>query len=153
LINERTVYGSGGVIPDIFIPIDTSKNYGYYNRLVRKRVVYEFVVDYVDQHRNDLGAKYPEFNSFKSNFEVSDEMLEELWKAGDEKGIERDEESFDFIKEHAKRHLKALIARDMWNSSEFYEIVNGDDEEIIKAIEVINNNEKYNSILEGTVDE
>jgi carboxyl-terminal processing protease len=80
-------------------------------------------------------------------------MLEELWKAGDEKGIERDEESFDFIKEHAKRHLKALIARDMWNSSEFYEIVNGDDEEIIKAIEVINNNEKYNSILEGTVDE
>jgi carboxyl-terminal processing protease len=153
LINGRTVYGSGGIIPDIFIPIDTSKNYGYYNRLVRKRVVYEFVVDYVDQHRNGLAAEYPEFNLFKSDFEISDEMLEELWKAGDEKGIERDEESFDFIREHAKRHLKALIARDMWNSNEFYEIINGDDEEIIKAIEVINNDEKYNSILEGTVDE
>jgi len=153
LVNNRIVYGSGGVIPDIFIPIDTSKNYGYYNRLVRKRVVYQFVVDYVDQHRNDLSAEYPDFESFKNNFEISNKILEELWNAGDEKGIERDEESFDFIREHAKRHLKALIARDMWNSSEFYEIVNGDDEEIIEAMEIINNDKKYDSILEGTDNE
>ncbi|MDA3818525.1 MAG: S41 family peptidase [Prolixibacteraceae bacterium] len=149
LVNNRTVYGSGGVIPDIFIPMDTSRNYSYYNRLIRKRVVYQFVLDYVDHHRDDLAAEYPDFESFNNNFEISDEMLEDLWETGDKRGIERDEESFDFIYDHARRHLKALIARDLWNSSEFYEIINGDDEEIIEALDVINNYDKYNSILEG----
>lgn len=147
LINHRKVYGGGGIIPDVFIPLDTSSNYQYYNKLVRKSVVNQFVVDYIDKNRDQLERKYQSFDDFKAHFEVSDAMLKKLWNNGKAKGIEPDEESIDFISDHAKRHIKAIIARDLWNSSEYYEIINANDDEIKKAIEILEDPTKYNAIL------
>ena len=149
LINHRTVYGGGGIIPDVFIPLDTSANYQYYNKLVRKSVVNQYVIDYIDKNRDDLVKKYSTFKSFKSDYEVSNNMLEKLWANGDEKGIKRDEESISFITDHAKRHIKAIIARDLWNSSEYYEIMNENDDEINKAVEILKDSSKYNAILKN----
>lgn len=147
LINQRTVYGGGGVIPDVFIPLDTSSNYQYYNKLVRKNVVNQYAIDYFDKNRTMLEKKYTDFSNFKANFEVSDQMLEEIWQSGVDKGIDREEESIDFITEHAKKHMKAIIARDLWNSSEYYEVMNENDDEILKAIEILEDPAKYNAIL------
>jgi carboxyl-terminal processing protease len=149
LINQRTVYGGGGIIPDVFIPLDTASYYRYYNQLNRKSVVNQFVIDYVDTHRSELEQAYPDFNIFKESFTVSDQMLEGLWAEGEKKDIERDEEAIKMLTEHAKRHLKAIVARDLWNSSEFYEIINADDEELIKAVDILNNVDKYTTILRG----
>ncbi|MFA9391860.1 MAG: S41 family peptidase [Prolixibacteraceae bacterium] len=149
LINQRTVYGGGGVIPDVFIPIDTSANYQYYNKLVRKSVVNQYVIDYIDINRKSLEKKYSNFAAFKSGYEVSSDMLEHIWANGEAKGIPRNQESIDFITNHAKSHIKAIVARDLWSASEYYEVVNSDDDEIIKALEILSNQSKYNSILKS----
>lgn len=153
MISKRKVYGGGGVVPDVFIPLDTSANYAYYNQLLRRSVVNQFVIDYVDSHRDEMKKTYTSFEEFKDEFEIGDDLLERLWAAGDKKGIERNEASIDFIRDHAKRHLKAIIARDLWNSSEYYEIVNGDDEEIVKALELLSAPAKYGAILKGKANE
>ncbi|MDA3879409.1 MAG: S41 family peptidase [Prolixibacteraceae bacterium] len=153
LINQRDVYGGGGVIPDIYIPLDTSANYAYYNRLIRQSVVNQFVLDYVDLNRNDFKNQYPDFSMFKKEYVVTGDLLEDLWREGDKKGIERDDDALDFTKGRAKRHIKALIARDLWSANEFYEVINGDDDEVLKALEVLNINDRYNAILEGSANE
>lgn len=149
LINKRTVYGGGGVIPDVFIPVDTSVNYQYYNTLVRRSIVNQYVLDYLDKQRNNLKSKYNSFDSYKNQFEVSNDMLEQLWQAGEDKEIKRNQESIDFIASHAKRHIKAILARDLWTASEYYEIMNGDDQELLKAIEILNDKTLYNSLLKS----
>jgi carboxyl-terminal processing protease len=149
LLNHRDVYGGGGIIPDIFVPLDTSSNYKYYNQLIRKNVVNQFVLDYVDSHRKELLKDYPDFATFKKNFKVDDTMLNALWEEGAKKDIAKDEKSVKLMNVFISRHLKALFARNLWNSSQFYEILNEGEEEITKSISIFNNPKEYNSILKG----
>lgn len=149
LINKRKVYGGGGVIPDIFVPLDTSINYNYYNQLVQRSVVNQFVVSYMDQNRSNLSTAYPTFDAFKTKFEVSNAMLEEIWTEGEKKEIARNEASINFIRDHAKRHVKGIIARDLFGTSYFYETMNSDDDEIMEAVKVMKDEKRYNRILKG----
>lgn len=147
LVNGRDVYGGGGVMPDIFIPMDTSSHYRYYNRLRRTNVVYNYVLDYVDQHRTELKNQYPEFEAFKNNFEVAQEMIDSIISEGEKEGIEKDEESLTFTLPTMKKEIKALIARDIFSLNDYFKILYQDDEAILKALEVIENKEYYNNIL------
>jgi carboxyl-terminal processing protease len=147
LINGRTVYGGGGVMPDIFVPMDTSSYFRYYNRLRRNQIVYNFVLDYVDKNRSKIKRKYAEFEDFNTNFEVTDEMVNTIVANGEKEGIERDQESLDFTRGNMEREIKALIARDIFSRDDFYKIINEDDDAIRKALEVIKNQEQYNNLL------
>jgi carboxyl-terminal processing protease len=147
LVNGRDVYGGGGVMPDIFIPLDTSAHYKYYNRLRRNNIVYNFVLDYVDQNRSEIKSEYPEFDAFNSNFEVTEEMVNSILDDGEKQGIEKDEESLKFTLNTMKKEVKALIARDIFTRNDFYKIFFEDDEAILKALEVIENKEQYNNLL------
>lgn len=149
LCNNRTVYGGGGIIPDVFIPIDTSVNYRYYNQLIQRSIVNQFVIGYMDENRKELTAKYSNLEKFKNGFSVTDKMLEKIWSEGEKKEIPRDQKSIEFIKDYAKRHIKAIIARDLFTTSSYYEIINEDDQEINKALEILNNDTKYSRILKG----
>ena len=149
MIHHRTVYGGGGIIPDVFVPVDTSSNYGYYNQLVRRNVVNQYVVDFVDLHRDEILNEYKSFDQYKKKFEVTDAMLEEIYRKGDEKKIKRDEEAIAFIHDYATIHIKASIASRMWESNMFYEIMNQNSDEVKKALEIINDEERYNAILKG----
>jgi carboxyl-terminal processing protease len=150
LINGRDVYGGGGVMPDIFIPMDTSSHYRYYNRLRRNNIVYNFVLDYVDQNRPELKNKYPEFDAFASNFEITEEMVNSILVEGEKQGIEKDEESLKFTLNTMKKDLKAFIARDIFTRNEYYKIIFEDDEAILKALDVIENKEQYTNLLVTT---
>jgi carboxyl-terminal processing protease len=134
-------------MPDIFIPMDTSSHYRYYNRLRRTNVVYNYVLDYVDQHRTELKNQYPEFEAFKNNFEVAREMIDSIISGGEKEGIEKDEESLTFTLPTMKKEIKALIARDIFSLNDYFKILYQDDEAILKALEVIENKEYYNNIL------
>ncbi|WP_347841174.1 S41 family peptidase [uncultured Draconibacterium sp.] len=150
LVNGRAVYGGGGVMPDIFIPIDTSSHYAYVNKLRRKQVTYNFVLDYVDEHREELHKKYPDFESFNHKFEISDSNIEQVVAKGIEEGIERDDESLAFLQNDIKRELKALIARDVFSRNDMYKILYQEDDAILKALEVIENQDKYTNLLVTT---
>jgi len=147
LLNGRTVYGGGGVMPDIFVPVDTSLHYLYGNRLRRNNIVYNFALDYIDKHRNEIKSKYPGFKNFESKFEITDEIINEIAENGVKEGIERNEESLLFLKNDFKKEIKAYIARDLYSRDDFYKILYKDDETILEALKVIENQKDYNKLL------
>ena len=106
-----------------------------------------FVLDYVDLHREDIAKKYPKFDKFNEKFEISDEDIDQVVAKGIEEGIEKDEESLSFLKDDLKRELKALIARDVYSRNDMYKVLNEDDDAIIKALEVFDNQDKYAALL------
>ena len=144
LNKKRTVYGGGGIMPDIFIPLDTTRFTKYYSKMSRKGILYQYVVAYMDKHRDELKVKYPEFQTFKSKFKVSEEMFAEIRKATEAKKIEpKDEEEYKETKADIELLIRALLARDIWNTSEFYEIINETDKGLKEAISIISSKKEY----------
>lgn len=146
-LNGRTVFGGGGIMPDIFIPMDTSSNYRYFNQLRRNQIVYNFVLDYVDTHRDELKKTYSKFDQFNNNFKVNTAMVDTIVSRGENEGIEKDEESLAFTLDSMKKEVKALIARDIFSRNDFFKVLYEDDDAINKALEVIKNQKEYNNLL------
>lgn len=147
LVTRRTVYGGGGIMPDVFIPVDTTRYTDYHRSLVAKRVVYRVAMNYVDQHRTELSAKYPKFVQFSQQFEVSPEMIEEMKTLAQEENIEFKEEEYERSKALIKLQIKALIARDIYDVGEYYQVINEDNAAYQKALQLINDREAYNREL------
>lgn len=143
LNSQRIVFGGGGIMPDIFVPIDTSYYSEYFSDLIRKGILNQFILEYVDKNRNYLVAEYPDFDSFKNKFVVEQELITQLieYAADEELTVSQDE--IDPSKERISLTMRAYIARDIWSTSELYEIINEDDNNLKKAIEVIDNWDTY----------
>ncbi|NQU53273.1 MAG: S41 family peptidase [Bacteroidetes bacterium] len=150
LINGRDVFGGGGVMPDIFVAMDTSSHYRYINSLRRKSIIRNFVMDYVDSNRDKLNRKYPKFEQFDKKFEVTSEIIDEIVEKGEKEGIEKNEESLAFAADNIKKEIKAFIARDIFSLNDMYKVFNNDDEVILKALKVIENQKEYESLLVTT---
>ncbi len=147
LINGRTVYGGGGVMPDIFVSMDTSSMYRYYNQLQRSSVVNNFILDFVDINRDKLARQYPDFGQFNKKFHITDDIIESLVEAGVKEGIERDQESINYTLEMIKKELKAFIARDLFTRDHFFMIYNQDDKTIVKALDLLKDQKTYKYML------
>jgi carboxyl-terminal processing protease len=147
LVNSRDVYGGGGVMPDIFIPVDTSIHYPYMNRLRRNNIVNNFTLEYVDKQREQIKSKFPDFKNFDAKFEVSEEMIAEIVEIGAKEGMEKNDESLAFIKSDLKREVKALLARDLYSRDDFYKVYYKDDKAIIEALKVIGSQKNYDKLL------
>lgn len=147
LINERKVYGGGGIMPDIFIPIDTSGYSDYYRDLVNKNVITQFALDFVDSNRSRLTRQYQSFEQFRDNFSFRESDMDRLIKLGKEMGVSFVEDEYAISGEQIRMILKGLVARDIWDMSEYYEIVNHDDEVIDRALEIIDDADKFLSFL------
>ena len=147
LINGRDVYGGGGIMPDIFIPVDTSRHFSYMHRLRRNNIIYNYVLDYEDLNRKDIISKYPEFEAFNKNFDVSQEMIDDIVARGEKEDIEKNEEDLNFTKDYLKKEVKALIARDVYNRQDFYRVYYADDKAILKALDVLHNQNEYDEML------
>ncbi len=150
LLNGRSVHGGGGIMPDIFIPMDTSAHYSYINRLRRNNIVYNFALDYIDNNRSEIKSKYPSFKDFENKYETSDAMISEIVENGVKDGIEKNEESLSFGLSDLKKEIKAIIARDLYSRDDFYKVYYKDDEAIIAALKVIENQQDYNNLLVST---
>lgn len=149
LISKRTVYGGGGIMPDIFVPIDSTLNTDYHNKLVRFGLMNRMAMNYLDKNRDELNHKYPNIRQYKQQFTITEEIMQELIAMGEEEKIELDEEQYNRSKELISVQLKALIARDLFDMSEYFQIINDKIESYQKALEIINNDDEYNRILKG----
>ena len=147
LLNGRTVHGGGGVMPDIFVPMDTSVHFGYLNRLQRNNIIYNYALEYIDKNREVLKSNYPDFKKFEAKFEVSEEIISEIVENGVKDGIEKDEESLAFTKNDIKKLVKALLARDLYSRDDFYKVFYEDDEAVLEALKVLKNQKDYNNLL------
>lgn len=136
-LKKRTVYGGGGIIPDLFVAIDTSVNYLYFNRLAAKNVVSEYVIGYIDNNRDGLNKKYPDFDKYNKNFVVTDEMIEDIVKLGETKNVPRDEKSLEALKSIMKLQIKALVARNLWDINEYYMVESSEDKILNEAVKAL----------------
>jgi carboxyl-terminal processing protease len=147
LVTKRKVYAGGGIMPDIFIPMDTSMYYRYFNNLVRKNVLFPFVVGFIDKSRDQLKTRYKSFADFKANFQVKDSSIDELVQAGEKEGIKKDELSLKVSGPIIKRQIKALVARDIFDPGAYFQIMIEDDKEVAKAMEVLSEQKGFDRYL------
>lgn len=147
LLSGRTVYGGGGIMPDIFMPVDTTFATKLYTDLIRKGIFNRFTVDYVMKNRELISNKYSDFENFYEQFEVTDEMISDFRSLAAEEGVEWNDEQFQRSEPMIKLQLKALIARNEWSQSEYYRVVMNEDKVIKKAVEILNDSNQYRKIL------
>jgi len=140
LNSQRTVYGGGGIMPDIFIPIDTTQSSIYFSKVIRSGILNEFVLTYIDSHRKKLKEKYNTVLDFKNSFNAEEEVLNDFIKYAAKNEIEQDEAQINTSKKLLTIRLKALIARNLWDTSAYYQIANDLNDSYLKAIEEINSN-------------
>ncbi len=138
-IKNRTVYGGGGITPDVFVPMDTSINYSYFNHLIRKNIIGEYVVGYIDENRDAIKKKYTDFSKFKKEFQVTDAMIANIVKLGVKAGVKEDEKALEDVLPSMRNQIKGLIARDVWDMNEMYQILNMENESLRKGFEVLKN--------------
>ncbi len=147
LVNKRIVYGGGGIMPDVFVGVDTSSNSPYFRKLAGKNVLNTFVLEYMDRNRADLAVRYKSFDDFHKNFSFSPEDVQTFISRGESESVKYDEAQFNISKEEILRILKGLVASNIWQSSESYQIINENDKVIDRALKVISDGKAFNSIL------
>lgn len=141
--NRRVVYGGGGVMPDYFIPLDTTFASGYYTDIFRKGLLNEFTVQYIEANRKDLMKAYPDVKTFKAGFTNDEKLLNEFVAFAETKQVPRNDKDLQASGTQIKSVLKGLIARNLFNMNAYFEITGANDDELLKAVEVINNNEYF----------
>ena len=142
-MNKRVVFGGGGIMPDVFVPIDTTQSSAYFGQLVRKGVLNTFALTYVDDNRDDLKRRYSSVDQFRQMFQVGDVMLDALTAYAVQEGVAEDAEGLARSRDLIALRLKALMARDLWDTSAYWQVINSDnmvDRSFQKALEVLSDN-------------
>lgn len=149
LLNHRTVYGGGGIMPDYFVPADTTFASEYYRKIWNKGITLRIAYNEVDNHRTEILQKYPTATDFYKQYQVSDEIMNKLIAAGKDEKVDFDEDGYEKSKETLKRQIKAYIARDVYDTETMVRVFNEDSETFKKAYEIIRNEKMYNGLLKG----
>lgn len=144
---HRTVYGGGGIMPDVFVPLDTTQYTDYHHRLVAKGIIPQFALRYVDKNRADLKAQYPDAQKFIKEFTVTDEMLNILVDAGKAEKVDFDKSQFAKSKEMLRTFVKAAIANDLFSTGAYFQIVNEQNDIYKEALSIINDDARYRKII------
>lgn len=118
----RSVYGGGGIMPDFFVPLDTTMSSSYVNRLFNSDSSREFILDYLDKNKKKFDGM--SFEDYYSKFEISDEMLKGLISVGERNKVKFDEKDYKKSKEYLKILVKAHMGRNIYDDNAFYKIIN-----------------------------
>ncbi len=137
----RTVYGGGGIMPDYFIPLDTTRNVSsFFGELITTNVFREYTLLYYENNKKELEKM--SYEKYYNDFEVTDKMLDKLQALARENGIEYEQEEFEKSKPILKRRIKAWVGRSVWGNDAFYQIVYEDNDIFQRALELFDEAEK-----------
>ena len=145
LLKERTVYGGGGIIPDYFVPLDTTGTSAYFNKLIRKGIFNQFALSWVNKNREHLEKKYPNFDKFNSKFDTQN-AVDELIKYAEAEGLEFKEDQYNKAKHVIHTRLKANIAQDLFNYKKFYQIINNLNNALEKSLELLKDDKAFSKL-------
>ena len=138
LRKHRVVYGGGGIMPDYFVPLDTMKYTKFYRQLAAKNYIINTNLKYIDANRKQLKKQYTQFDKFLAGYEVPQEVVDTILAQAEKDKIKpKDKEELNKTLPFLRRQLKALVARDIWDMSQYYQIMNEDNDVVKKALEVI----------------
>lgn len=139
----RTVYGGGGVMPDYYVPLDTTVYTKFYRTLSLKNLILENHLRYSDQQRKALTERYTDFAKFKQDYEVPQSLIDSILSQGARAGIKpKNDEELQKTLPKLRLTLKALTARDLWDMSEYFSIVNEESPTVLKALELLGEGKK-----------
>lgn len=133
-LNGRTVYGGGGIMPDYFVPLDTTLSSKYFNELSFANVLREYCFNYAEANKKSLQSKG--FRDYQQNFLVSDAMLNQVVELGKKNNIPPDFKDLNKNKKLFQVYIKAEVARHVWDNSHFYPIFNETNEVLQQAIKL-----------------
>ena len=145
LLKERTVYGGGGIIPDHFVPLDTTGTSSYFNKLIRKGIFNQFALSWVNKNREYLEKKYPNFDKFNSKFDTQN-AVDELIEYAEAEGLEFKEDQYNKAKHVIHTRLKANIAQDLFNYKKFYQIINDLNNALEKSLELLKDDKAFSKL-------
>ncbi len=133
-VKGRTVYGSSGIMPDVFVALDTLETSMYFTELRFSQAFNGFAFDYIQDKRQ----KWKSLEVFEANFKVEDQLLNQFTEfAEKELKIKVDKVGLKTSKSLIKRTLKAEIARQIWLENGYFKITNSTDNEVQKALKIV----------------
>ena len=142
LKKHRPVYGGGGIMPDYFVPLDTMRYTKFHRQLVAKGLVVQTNLKYIDANRKQLKRSYKTFSEFNEGFTVPQSVIDEIMAEGAKKEVKpADDEELQLTLPYLKMQLKALVARDLWDMSEYYQVMNEQNPIVMKGVEIIGQND------------
>ena len=142
LRNHRVVYGGGGIMPDYFVPLDTTKYTKYHRLLAAKNIIMNAYLKYVDANRTTLKDLYKSFDTFNKNYVVPQSLLDTIIAEGKKEKVEpKDKAELTATMPYIKVQLKALVARDLWDMNEYYRVWNEQSDIVNKAVKLASDKE------------
>ena len=137
---KRTVYGGGGIMPDFFVPLDTTQYTRFHRQMAAKSVIINVSLKYIDKNRKQLRKQFTSFDDFKRRFEVPQSMLDEVVaEAAKEQVKPKDDEELRQTLPMLRTQLKALVARDIWDMNEYFAIINEQSHIVQRGLEILGN--------------
>ena len=147
-LNGRTIYGGGGVMPDVYVPIDTTEYTTYYRDMTAKGIINQYVIQYVDKNRKQISKQYKKLKDFDGGFTVTDEMMRDFIAMGEKDSVKYDEEKYRTSEKLLKDIIKGLIARDIYGDQSAYSvIINHRNRDLKAACDILNDRERYDRML------
>jgi carboxyl-terminal processing protease len=137
MLKKRTVYGGGGIMPDVFVPVDTTRYTDLHRELVNKGILNRFTLTYVDDNRQALLDKYKNSQEFIRQFQFDDELLEELFKLAIKDNVNITEERRQEDLSLLRLQCKAYIARDLFKSADYYKVMAPMNESLQEALRIL----------------
>lgn len=141
---KRLVYGGGAIMPDIFVPLDTSYYSDFIKKVNENGAISYFAGKYFDNNLEELNSKYPSFVYYKSGFTISDSIYDEFLKyIKEEYEVSPDTEKKEIIKHYISRQFTAIIARYLFEEGSYYKVINNEDKMVVIALETINSKKVF----------
>lgn len=138
LNKRRPVYGGGGIMPDVFVPLDTTTYTKYYMALRRGNYINDQSLRYIDRHRADLKAKYTDIHKFIKDYDVPAELTDTIVAVAGRKGVKpKDEAELQKTLKDLRFTLKSLIIYDLWDRNEYFQFINSRSDIVKKALDIL----------------
>ena len=132
------MYGGGGIMPDYFVPLDTTKYTKFHRQLSAKSAIINANLKYIDDNRKKLKKQYSTFEDFNARYEVPQSFVDAVIAKGAEQDVKpKDDEELALTLPYLRTQLKALVARDLWDMNEYFQVMNETNDIVKKAIEVL----------------
>lgn len=140
----RTVYGGGGIMPDVFVPLDTTRFTPYYRNLIAKGTLNTVVMEYIEKNRKSILSSYPTYEAFeKNNYVVPTQLMQQIRKSGEADGAKCTDAEWKEAEDEIRFSALALMAGKLYDSGCYYRISNQRNPIVLKGLEVMKNYDKY----------
>nr|WP_315553449.1 S41 family peptidase [Segatella oris] len=138
LRKQRIVYGGGGIMPDYFVPLDTTLYTQFHRQLAARSYIINANLKYIDNNRKQLKKQFATFGDFNVRYEVPQSFVDDvLQMAAKDKIKPKDDKELQATLPQLRRQLKALVARDLWDMSEYFQVINETNPIVEKAVELM----------------